>query len=134
MPQTPATPTPIAKPTVLASLAARLAQGDEILSAWCGIADPVISGMLAQEAFDAVTLDMQHGPITLGEVIRAIPMINAAGKPALARTPVGEFQNVSKLIGPCASDPVRLSGVRVISGTAAKAIHHPNSQGRCELN
>ena len=58
-----------------------------ILSAWCGIADPVISGMLAQEAFDAVTLDMQHGPITLGEVIRAIPLINAAGKPALGAHP-----------------------------------------------
>ncbi|KQU53422.1 hydroxyacid aldolase [Bosea sp. Leaf344] len=97
MPQPSATPTPITKPTILASLAARLAGGDTILSAWCGIADPVISGMLAQEGFDAVTLDMQHGPITLGEVIRAIPLINAAGKPALARTPVGEFQNVSKL-------------------------------------
>ena len=47
--------------------------------------------------FDAVTLDMQHGPITLGEVIRAVPLINAAGKPALARIPVGEFQNVSRL-------------------------------------
>jgi 4-hydroxy-2-oxoheptanedioate aldolase len=41
---------------------------------------------------------MQHGPITLAEVIRAIPLINAAGKPALARVPVGEFQNVSKLL------------------------------------
>ncbi len=86
-----------ARPSTLSSLADRLAKGDTILSAWCGIADPSIAGTLAQEAFDAVTLDMQHGPITLGEVIRAIPLINAAGKPALARIAVGEFQNVSKL-------------------------------------
>lgn len=86
-----------AKPTVLSSLADRLAKGDTILSAWCGIADPSVAGILAQEGFDAVTLDMQHGPITLNEVIRAVPLINAAGKPAMARIPVGEFQNVSKL-------------------------------------
>lgn len=81
----------------LFSLADRLAKGDTILSAWCGIADPSIAGVLAHEPFDAITLDMQHGPITLNEVIRAVPLINGAGKPALARIPVGEFQNVSKL-------------------------------------
>jgi 4-hydroxy-2-oxoheptanedioate aldolase len=86
-----------AKPTVLSSLAERLAKGETVLSAWCGLPDPSIAAVLAQEGFDAVTLDMQHGPITLGEVIRAVPLINAAGKPALARIPVGEFQNVSKL-------------------------------------
>ncbi len=91
------------KPTVLASLADRLAKGETLLSAWCGLPDPSISATLAQEGFDAVVLDMQHGPITLGEVIRAIPLINAAGKPALARVPVGEFQNVSKLFDAGAS-------------------------------
>lgn len=87
----------MAKSTVLSSLADRLAKGDSIVSAWCGIACPSIAGILAQEDFDAVALDMQHGPITLGEVIGAIPLINAAGKPAIARIPIGEFQNVSKL-------------------------------------
>ncbi|MGX5736827.1 HpcH/HpaI aldolase family protein [Bosea thiooxidans] len=87
----------MAKPTVLSSLADRFARGDSIVSAWCGLPDPSISAILAQEDFDAVTLDMQHGPITLAEVIRAVPLINAAGKPAVARIPVGEFQNVSRL-------------------------------------
>lgn len=88
---------PSVKPSVLSSLADRLARGDTLLSAWCGIADPSVSAILAREDFDAITLDMQHGPITLGEVIRAIPAITAAGKPAVARIPIGEFQNVSKL-------------------------------------
>lgn len=87
----------MAKPSILSSLADRLAAGDSLVSAWCGLPEPGIAGILAQEAFDAVTLDMQHGPISLGEVIRAVPLINAAGKPALARIPVGEFQNVSRL-------------------------------------
>lgn len=91
------------KPTILSSLADRLAKGDTILSAWCGIDDPSIAGILAQEAFDAVTLDMQHGAINLASVIRAIPLINGAGKPALARIPVGEFQNVSRLFDAGAS-------------------------------
>jgi 4-hydroxy-2-oxoheptanedioate aldolase len=73
--------------TVLSSLADRLAKGETLLSAWCGLPDPSIAAILAQEGFDAVTLDMQHGPITLAEVIRAIPLINAAGKPAMARIP-----------------------------------------------
>lgn len=87
-----------AKPTVLSSLADRFAKGDTILSAWCGLPDPSVSAILAQEDFDAITLDMQHGPITLAEVIRAVPLINAAGKPVVARIAVGEFQNVSKLL------------------------------------
>ncbi len=87
----------MATPTVLSSLADRLAKGDTIVSAWCGLPEPGIAGLLAKANFDAVTLDMQHGPITLGEVIKAVPLINAAGKPALARIPVGEFQNVSRL-------------------------------------
>ncbi len=93
----PAADSPAARPTVLASLADRLGRGETLLSAWCGLPDPSVSGLLAQEDFDVVTLDMQHGPITLAEVIRAVPLINAAGKPAVARIPVGEFQNVSKL-------------------------------------
>jgi 4-hydroxy-2-oxoheptanedioate aldolase len=93
----------MAKPTVLSSLADRFAKGETVVSAWCGLPDPSISSILAHEDFDAVTLDMQHGPITLGEVIRAIPLVNAAGKPAIARIPVGEFQNVSKLFDSGAS-------------------------------
>jgi len=87
----------MATSTVLSSLADRLAKGDTIVSAWCGLPEPGIAGLLAREGFDAVTLDMQHGPITLGEVIKAVPLVNAAGKPAIARIPVGEFQNVSRL-------------------------------------
>lgn len=82
----------------VSSLAERLRADTTTLSAWCGIPDPGIAGLLAREAFDAVTLDMQHGAIDLAATLRAIPLIAAAGKPAVARIPVGEFATASKLL------------------------------------
>lgn len=84
--------------STVAALAARLRSGQPALSAWCGLPDPVIAGFLAREAFDAVTLDMQHGGIDLAATLRAIPLIAAAGKPAVARIPVGEFATASRLL------------------------------------
>jgi 4-hydroxy-2-oxoheptanedioate aldolase len=57
-----------------------------------------VPAALAAEDFDAVTLDMQHGVLDLAAAIRAIPMVAAAGKPALARIPVGDFASASKLL------------------------------------
>jgi 4-hydroxy-2-oxoheptanedioate aldolase len=85
------------------ALPERLRQGSPVLTAWCGIPEPAIAGILAREAYDAVTLDMQHGLYDLAAVVRAIPLIAAAGKPAMARIPVGEFQTASKLLDAGAS-------------------------------
>src|SRR3954468_12242891 len=85
------------------ALPQRLKQGSPVVTAWCGIPEPAIAGILAREAYDAVTLDMQHGTYDLAAVARAIPLIAAAGKPAMARIPVGEFQTASKLLDAGAS-------------------------------
>jgi 4-hydroxy-2-oxoheptanedioate aldolase len=82
----------------LSLLADRLRGGETVLTAWCGIPDPMVPAALAAEDFDAVTLDMQHGVLDLAAAIRAIPLVNAAGKPALARLPVGDFASASKLL------------------------------------
>ena len=85
------------------ALPERLKQGSAVITAWCGIPEPAIAGVLAREAYDAVTLDMQHGLYDLASVARAIPLVEAAGKPAVARIPVGEFQTASKLLDAGAS-------------------------------
>src|SRR3954451_8133599 len=85
------------------ALPQRLKQGSPVVTAWCGIPEPAIAGLLAGEAYDAVTLDMLHGVYDLAAVVRAIPLIAAAGKPAMARIPVGEFQTASKLLDAGAS-------------------------------
>lgn len=80
-----------------------LLQGKPALTAWCGVPEPAVAGILARENYDAVTLDMQHGQYHFDAVARAIPLIAAAGKPAIARIPVGEFQTASKLLDAGAS-------------------------------
>jgi 4-hydroxy-2-oxoheptanedioate aldolase len=80
-----------------------LSRGTPAITAWCGIPEPAIIGVLAREAYDAVTLDMQHGQYDFDAVARAIPLIAGAGKPAIARIPVGEFQTASKLLDAGAS-------------------------------
>jgi 4-hydroxy-2-oxoheptanedioate aldolase len=85
------------------TLGDRLKQGSPVITAWCGIPEPWVAGLLAREAYDVVTLDMQHGSYDVAAAIRAIPLIIAAGKPAMARIPVGEFQTASKLLDSGAS-------------------------------
>jgi 4-hydroxy-2-oxoheptanedioate aldolase len=87
----------------ITALPERLRGGSALLTAWCGIPEPGIAGILAREAYDAVTLDMQHGMYDLAAVVRAVPLVAGAGKPALARIPVGEFQTASKLLDAGAS-------------------------------
>lgn len=85
------------------ALPEQLKRGSAVITAWCGIPEPAIAGVLAREAYDAVTLDMQHGLYDLATVARAVPLVAAAGKPAIARIPVGEFQTASKLLDAGAS-------------------------------
>jgi 4-hydroxy-2-oxoheptanedioate aldolase len=75
-----------------------LRRGSPVLSAWCGLPEPSIPGLLAREAFDAVTMDMQHGAIDFAAALQAVPLIAAAGKPALVRVPIGDFAAVSRFL------------------------------------
>ncbi|KAA2234647.1 HpcH/HpaI aldolase family protein [Salinarimonas soli] len=81
----------------LIQLSDRLTSGP-LFTAWCGLPDPAVPGLLAREGFDAVTIDMQHGAIDFAATVRAIPLVGAAGKPAVVRVPVGEFATASRLL------------------------------------
>jgi 4-hydroxy-2-oxoheptanedioate aldolase len=81
----------------------RLKGGAPVLAAWCGLPDPAVPALLAREAFDAVVLDLQHGAIDFAPALRAVPLIAAAGKPALARIPVGDFASASRFLDAGAS-------------------------------
>jgi 4-hydroxy-2-oxoheptanedioate aldolase len=72
--------------------------GTPLLTAWCGIPEPSIPGLLAREDFDAVVMDLQHGNIDFSAAVRAIPLIAAAGKPALVRIPIGDFATASRFL------------------------------------
>ncbi|HEX5866374.1 MAG TPA: aldolase/citrate lyase family protein [Beijerinckiaceae bacterium] len=87
----------------LTALAERLNAGGPVFSAWCGLAAAAVPALLAREDFDAVTLDMQHGAFDYAEVVAAIPLIAAAGKPALVRIPIGDFAMAARLLDAGAS-------------------------------
>ena len=81
---------------IVGKLADQLRVGG-VLSAWVGVNDIFVAETLAREAFDTVTLDMQHGGIDFVGAARAIQAIAAAGKPAVVRIPVGDFATSSRL-------------------------------------
>jgi 4-hydroxy-2-oxoheptanedioate aldolase len=88
---------------VFASLSQRLGGGSGLLTGWVGLPDPLVAGLIAHEAVDAVTLDMQHGAIDLACAIRTIPHVVVTGKPVIVRIPVGEFATASRLLDSGAS-------------------------------
>lgn len=80
------------------TLAAQLRAGKPVFSAWCGLPEPGIAGLLARESFGCVVVDMQHGAVDFLAAARAIPLVAAAGKPSMVRIPVGEFGTASRLL------------------------------------
>jgi 4-hydroxy-2-oxoheptanedioate aldolase len=60
--------------------------------------EPLTVEVIAHSAFDAVTLDMQHGGHDEASVLRAVGLILGAGKPPLVRIPVGRFDMASRAL------------------------------------
>lgn len=81
----------------LSSLAQKMGGGSGLLTAWCGMTDPILAGVLARE-FDTVTLDMQHGCYDIASVTNSVAHVAAAGKPAIVRIPVGQFAIASRVL------------------------------------
>src|SRR5690606_28727283 len=75
-----------------------MAAGETIVTAWSGIGDPAIAGILAAAGYPAVTLDMQHGLHDVRSVERGVAAIAAYGAPAIVRVPVGDFAMVSRAL------------------------------------
>jgi 4-hydroxy-2-oxoheptanedioate aldolase len=82
---------------VIGKLARGLAARSGVLSAWIGVNDAAVADALARESFDAVTLDMQHGGVDFVGAARSILAVALAGKPTIARIPVGDFAGASRL-------------------------------------
>ena len=80
-------------------LSLRLAAGDNVLTAWCTIAEPAVAEALVRAGFDAALLDMQHGSFDIATATRGVGAVALAGKPTLVRIPVGDFATASRLLG-----------------------------------
>ncbi|MBN9553048.1 MAG: 2,4-dihydroxyhept-2-ene-1,7-dioic acid aldolase, partial [Alphaproteobacteria bacterium] len=80
------------------SLKSRLAADETLFTAWSGVPDALTVEIIANQGFDAVTLDMQHGGHNEDSVLRGLAPVLAANKPALVRIPVGRFDMASRAL------------------------------------
>jgi 4-hydroxy-2-oxoheptanedioate aldolase len=79
-------------------LAQRLNAGETLFTAWSGVPDALTVEIVAGQAFDAVTLDMQHGGHHEDSVLRGIVPVLNAKKHAVVRIPVGRFDMASRAL------------------------------------
>ncbi|MFC0282098.1 HpcH/HpaI aldolase/citrate lyase family protein [Camelimonas abortus] len=84
--------------SVYEQFAARLAGGAPVFSAWIGMGGSQVASVLARSAFDAATFDMQHGVVDFAAVVRGTQLSLAAGKPPVARVPVGACATAARLL------------------------------------
>ncbi len=84
--------------TVLGYLVRQMTGHRQALCAWVTVNEPAVAEWRAREAFDAVVLDMQHGAIDFDGAMRSILRVALAGKPTIARVPIGEFALASQLM------------------------------------
>jgi len=80
------------------TLAARFAAGETIFTAWSSLPEPLTTEALCATAFDAITLDMQHGGHSDDSVLRGLAPVIGAGKPSLVRIPVGRNDMASRAL------------------------------------
>jgi 4-hydroxy-2-oxoheptanedioate aldolase len=80
------------------SLARRLRAGETVVTAWCGLASPLVAETLAREGFSAVTIDQQHGLWDTAATVNAIAAIHHAGAAPIVRVPLAQFPIVSRCL------------------------------------
>src|SRR5438876_9497278 len=80
------------------SLARRLAAGETIYSAWCGLPYPTVTEIMAREGFPAITLDGQHGLWDTAATVAGIAAVRQGGAAPIVRVPIGDFAMVGRAL------------------------------------
>jgi 4-hydroxy-2-oxoheptanedioate aldolase len=80
------------------SLARRLAAGEAVYTAWCGLPYPIVAEMTGREGFVAVTLDAQHGLWDVSAIVAGIAAVRQGGAAPIVRVPVGDYALVSRAL------------------------------------
>jgi len=76
----------------------KLAGGDACHICWNTIANPQFAGVLAQQPFDGVTLDAQHGFYDEKSLADTIPQVLLAGKAPLVRIPLNRWDLCERVL------------------------------------
>jgi 4-hydroxy-2-oxoheptanedioate aldolase len=84
--------------STILNFAGRLRAGPTAFAAWIGLKDPSLPEIMLREGFDCTILDWQHGFHDFASILNGITSAHAAGKPALVRIGVGEFDAAARFL------------------------------------
>lgn len=75
-----------------------LRAGEEVITGWSAIPNPLVSEALLAAGYDTVTLDMQHGFHDVASILATVTSCKMYGKHALVRIPVGDWGLASRAL------------------------------------
>jgi 4-hydroxy-2-oxoheptanedioate aldolase len=68
------------------------------LGGWCSINSPFAAELMGHSGFDAVVVDLQHGPLYLDAAVPMLQAISATGAMPMARCSANLFFEINKLL------------------------------------
>src|SRR2546422_1987424 len=75
-----------------------IADGKTVLNAWLAIANPFSAELMAHQGFDAVTIDLQHGPVDFQAAVGMLAAISTTAAVPMVRVPWNEPILTAKLL------------------------------------
>src|SRR6202045_5496376 len=75
-----------------------IAGGGTVLNAWLAIANSFSAEVMAHQGFDAVTIDLQHGPVDFQAAVGMLQAISTTAAVPMVRVPWNEPILTAKLL------------------------------------
>jgi 2-keto-3-deoxy-L-rhamnonate aldolase RhmA len=99
------------------SLKARFAAGERAVGCWLNLCSPIAAEIVAQAGYDAVLIDMEHGPGSYHDALRLLQAV--AGHPAapMARVPVNDAVPIKRTLD------VGVSGIMIPAVDSVEEAH-----------
>ena len=103
------------------------ARGEAVVNGWLSIPSSFSAEVMANQGFDSLTVDMQHGVIDYQVAVTMLQGISTTGAMPMARVPWNDPARLMKILDAGARD------VRVLTGAwpAWTAAGAPDASGAC---
>lgn len=75
-----------------------LAEGGRVINGWCSIPNSYSAELMANQGFDSVTIDLQHGPIDFQVALTMLQAISTTDAVPMARVPWNDPAIIMKLL------------------------------------
>jgi len=72
--------------------------GQTALGGWCAINSPYAAELMGHSGFDAVVVDLQHGPLYLDAAVPMLQALSSTAATPMARCSANEFFEINKLL------------------------------------